>query len=108
MKYLDGSWIEVECPEGALVINTGEMLELWSGGNYTATAHRVINQGSDRYSFPYFMVPNHKAVIKPLIPRRLGFKNSLMPVGELSAEVWRTNWPEEEPSDHKFDLGSVY
>ena len=108
VKNQDGSWIEVECPEGALVINTGEMLELWSGGNYTATAHRVINQGSDRYSFPYFMVPNHKVVIEPLIPRRLGFKNSIMPVGELSAEVWRTNWPEEEPSDHKFDLGSVY
>ena len=107
IKSPDGSWIEINCPEDALVINTGEMLELWSGGHYTATAHRVINRGSDRYSFPYFMVPNHKVVIKPLVPTRVGFQDSVMPVGELSAEVWRTNWPEEEPNNHEFDLGSL-
>ncbi len=107
IKSPDGSWVEINCPEDALVINTGEMLELWSGGYYTATAHRVINRGSDRYTFPYFMVPNHKVVIEPLVPTINGFKNSVMPVGELTAEVWRTNWPEEKPNDHEFDLGSL-
>ena len=107
IKSPDGSWVEINCPEDALVINTGEMLELWSGGHYTATAHRVINRGTDRYTFPYFMVPNHKVVIEPLVPTINGFKNSVMPVGELTAEVWRTNWPEEKPNDHEFDLGSL-
>jgi isopenicillin N synthase-like dioxygenase len=107
IKSQDDSWIEINCPEDALVINTGEMLELWSGGHYTATAHRVINRGSDRYTFPYFMVPNHKVVVEPLVPIRTGFQDSVMPVGELSAEVWRTNWPEEEPNIHGFDLGSL-
>ena len=55
-------------------------------GNYTATAHRVINNGPDRYSFPYFMVPNHAVNIEPLVPALSGFKDSTMPVGELTAK----------------------
>ena len=107
IKSPDGSWVELECPEDALVINTGEMLELWSGGNYTATAHRVINNGPDRYSFPYFMVPNHAVNIEPLVPALSGFKDFVMPVGELTAEVWRTNWANEQPHGQEFDLGSL-
>ena len=107
IKSPDGSWVELECPEDALVINTGEMLELWSGGNYTATAHRVINNGPDRYSFPYLMVPNHAVNIEPLVPALSGFKDSTMPVGELTAEVWRTNWANEQPHGQEFDLGSL-
>ncbi len=98
----DGSWIEVSCDPDALVVNIGEMLELWSGGEFVATPHRVINRsGTDRYSFPYFLVPNHDVVV--LHPN----SSEKMPVGPLSEEVWRTNWPDQAPSEAGFDLGSL-
>jgi isopenicillin N synthase-like dioxygenase len=89
-------------------VNVGEMLEMLSGGHLIATPHRVVNRGSDRYSFPYFMVPDHDVVIEPLVTTRSGFEPRSMPVGELSAEVWRTNWPDEQPMGHGFDLGSLH
>lgn len=103
----DGSWLSVDCPPEALIVNTGEMMEVWSGGRYSATPHRVINQGPDRYSFPYFMVPNHDVVVEPLIPVKPGFSYAPLPVGALSAEVWRTNWPDKTPQTTTFALGSL-
>jgi isopenicillin N synthase-like dioxygenase len=103
----DGSWISVNCPPEALLINTGEMMEVWSGGHYAATPHRVINRGPDRFSFPYFMVPNHDVVVKPLVPVKPSFVATPMPVGVLTAEVWRTNWRNQLPVPHTFALGSL-
>lgn len=105
---LNGDWFVAECPPDAMVVNVGEMLEMLSGGHLIATPHRVVNRGSDRYSFPYFMVPDHDVVIEPLVTTRSGFEPRPMPVGELSAEVWRTNWPDEQPMGHGFDLGSLH
>ncbi len=103
-----GEWIEVEAPIDALVVNIGEMLELWSGGEFVATPHRVLNRSAqERYSFPYFIVPNHAIVVEPLVSCRQGYVHHRMPVGALSAEVWRTNWADERPSGQKFDLGSL-
>ncbi len=107
VRAADGSWIEVEAPSDALVVNIGEMLELWSGGEFPATPHRVINRsGAERYSFPWFLVPNHSVVVEPIRPIA-GVSASPMPVGELSAEVWRTNWPDESPAADRFDLGTL-
>ena len=108
VRAKDGSWLEPDAPADALVVNVGEMLELWSGGEYVATPHRVINRsGRERYSFPYFVVPRHDVVVEPLVPPRPGFRADPMPVGALSAEVWRTNWPDEAPSTAGFDLGTL-
>ncbi len=60
-----------------------------------------------RYSFPFFVVPNHDVVVAPLVPCRPGFEKQPMRVGELSAEVWRTNWPGEAPSAPDHDLGAL-
>lgn len=104
----DGGWIDVDAPPDAVVVNVGEMLELWSGGRFPATPHRVINRsGEERYSFPYFVVPNHAVTVAPLGPRIDGFDTPPMPVGALSAEVWRTNWPDERPSAVGHDLGTL-
>ncbi|MEO0492516.1 MAG: 2OG-Fe(II) oxygenase family protein [Actinomycetota bacterium] len=108
VRSRNGEWITPEAPAAALVVNVGEMLELWSGGEFVATPHRVVNRsGRERYSFPFFVVPNHDVVVEPLLPRRPGFDTTSMPVGSLTAEVWRTNWPDEAPSTAGHDLGTL-
>lgn len=108
VRGLDGDWLEVEAPPDALVVNVGEMLELWSGGRFVATPHRVINRsGQERYSFPFFIVPNHAVTVEPLVSCVDGFDKAPQPVGPLSAEVWRTNWPDEQPSTAGHDLGTL-
>lgn len=111
VRQRDGSWISATSSDtapDAILMNIGEMLELWSGGEYVATPHRVINSsGQQRYSFPWFLVPNHAVTVEPLVPNQPGFGRAPMPVGDLSAEVWRTNWPDEQPSAAGHDLGSL-
>jgi hypothetical protein len=53
------------------------------------------------------MVPNHDVVVEPLIPVKPGFSYAPLPVGALSAEVWRTNWPDKTPQTTTFALGSL-
>ena len=90
------------------MVNVGEMLELWSGGQFVATPHRVVNRsGRERYSFPFFVVPRHDVTVAPVVEPQPGFDKAPMPVGALSAEVWRTNWPDEAPSTAGHDLGTL-
>ena len=39
----DGSWYDVPCDFGNIIINIGDMLQEASGGYYPSTIHRVIN-----------------------------------------------------------------
>lgn len=102
------SWIKAEPPENALIVNIGDLLELWSGGFFVSTPHKVVNtSGAERYSFPYFAVPRFDTVVKPLREPQPGFDRSSVHVGDVSREVWRTNWPDTAPSDSSFDLGTL-
>jgi isopenicillin N synthase-like dioxygenase len=68
----------------------------------------VINRsGAERYSFPYFAVPRFDTVVAPLRDPQPGFERSAVPVGDVSREVWRTNWPDTTPADTGFDLGTL-
>jgi isopenicillin N synthase-like dioxygenase len=104
----DGQWIEVQCPPESLLVNVGDMVEIWSGGRFVSTPHRVVNRtGTRRYSFPYFAVPRHDVVVQPLTTAVSGFQRDPVPVGQVSAEVWRTNWRNERPSSAGYDLGTL-
>lgn len=105
----DGTWITPNCPPGGFVVNIGDMLELWSGGRLVSTPHRVVNKsGKERYSFPYFAVPRHDVVVKPLLPALPGFERPSVHCGHWSAEIWRTNWPDEEASEDTPELGTLH
>jgi isopenicillin N synthase-like dioxygenase len=101
-------WLRVDAPPEALVVNIGDMLELWSGGRFVSTPHKVENDsGAERYSFPYFSVPRYDTVVKPLLRPLPGFARQPVPVGEVSREVWRTNWPDTQPQNNAYDLGTL-
>ena len=104
----ENEWCEVDAPDDALVVNIGDMLELWSGGYFVSTPHKVVNRsGSERYSFPYFAVPRFDTVIDSLIESRPGFERQGIHVGDISREVWRTNWPDTMPRKPNHDLGTL-
>jgi len=101
-------WIEVDAPDDALVVNIGDLLELWSGGYFVSTPHKVTNKsGAERYSFPYFIVPRFNTVVEPLREPLAGFDRGGINVGDVSREVWRTNWPDAAPQDPSLDLGTL-
>ncbi|ADT89556.1 isopenicillin N synthase family oxygenase [Vibrio sp. Vb2880] len=64
----DGSWIDVPCDFGNLIINIGDMLQEASGGYFPSTTHRVINpsgerQTQSRISLPLFLHPKPEVVL---------------------------------------------
>ena len=90
-------------------MNIGDLLELWSGGYFVSTPHKVVNiSGKDRYSFPYFLVPRYDTVVEPVMKPVDGFNRAPVHVGDVSREVWRTNWPDAEQKDGRYDLGTLH
>lgn len=62
----DGEWIDLPCSSELIVVNTGEMLELATAGEFPATHHRVVvkdprDAEADRWSFPLFVHPAESA-----------------------------------------------
>lgn len=56
----DGRWLPIAPPEGALVINIGDMLERQTNHVLPSTVHRVVNPSPDRaararFSTPFFL-----------------------------------------------------
>lgn len=63
----DGEWIDVEPKQGALVVNTGDMMQVWSNDHYRAALHRVSSRTDRaRYSLPYFFNPSYNTEYGPL------------------------------------------
>jgi isopenicillin N synthase-like dioxygenase len=64
----EGEWIDVPPRAGAVVVNSGDLLERWSNGKYKSTRHRVIaNTGlRDRLSIAVFLDPDSDALVETL------------------------------------------
>lgn len=59
-KHRSGQWLDINPPEGVLVVNVGDMLQRLTGGILPSTTHRVLNPSPERaavprYSTPFFM-----------------------------------------------------
>ncbi|MFQ6615595.1 MAG: isopenicillin N synthase family dioxygenase [Fidelibacterota bacterium] len=60
VQDVEGNWHDVSCDYGTVAVNTGDMLQMCSGGFYPSTTHRVVNPPSgganrSRYSMPMFL-----------------------------------------------------
>ncbi|MES1951658.1 2OG-Fe(II) oxygenase [Salinisphaera sp. S4-8] len=61
-----GEWIDVPYRADALVVNIGDMLEIWTNGAFVATSHRVRKVAEERYSFPLFFAADYHTRVAPL------------------------------------------
>ena len=60
-------WIDVPPLRGAIVVNLGDAMQVWTNDQYKAAVHRVVPMTrSNRYSIPYFSNPPRDAVLEPL------------------------------------------
>lgn len=63
----DGSWIDVPPVPGSLVVNIGDMLEIWTSGAFEAKPHRVkVSPNKHRLSVAMFYEPGFDCVVSPI------------------------------------------
>ena len=80
-----GEWKAVEVPEGALVINVGDMLERQTNGRLRSTTHRVVNPRGEaakraRYSMPFFLHFRPDYMIEPIGEPGEGQSEAMAPI----------------------------
>lgn len=61
-----GQWIDAPPLPGALIVNIGDMMEIWTNGEFVATSHRVRPVQEERYSFPLFFAVDYYTQVAPL------------------------------------------
>jgi isopenicillin N synthase-like dioxygenase len=65
VRMPSGRWRLVDIVPGTLVVNTGNVIVVWTNEEYLSTKHRVINTTSvDRYSIPVFFGPSEDALVE--------------------------------------------
>jgi len=63
----DGTWHLVEPRRDALVVNIGDIVQVWSNDRYTAALHRgLVSADAERYSAPFFFNPRYSTEYAPL------------------------------------------
>jgi len=70
--YRDG-WRDIAPLPGALTVNIGDMVQVWSNDRFRAPLHRVrASVDRDRYSIAYFLNPARGCVVEPLFASTTG------------------------------------
>ncbi|PKA46958.1 1-aminocyclopropane-1-carboxylate oxidase [Apostasia shenzhenica] len=65
----DGRWLDVQPLAGAIVVNTGDQIEVVSNGRYKSAWHRVLaSRDGNRRSVASFYNPALEATIQPATP----------------------------------------
>jgi isopenicillin N synthase-like dioxygenase len=66
LSKADG-WIDVPPEPGTIVVNLGDVMQVWTNDRYRAAVHRVVPMTRRaRYSIPYFYNPVIDSVISPI------------------------------------------
>ena len=80
--YVRDQWCPVPPIEGALIVNIGDVVQVWSNDRYKAPLHRVqVTESEERMSIPFFFNPKHSCDYAPLT-----YKNAEAP--KYSAINW--------------------
>ncbi len=60
-------WMDVQPEEGTIVVNIGDVMQVWTNDQCKSGIHRVVPIESEqgRYSTPFFYQPRYDAVIEP-------------------------------------------
>ena len=67
VKTVFGNWIRVPPICGSRAFNIGLYMARWTNDRFRSTMHRVVNRtGAERYSIPYFAIPDFDAVFECL------------------------------------------
>jgi len=65
-----GEWRDVHARPGNVLINTGDMLSVWTNGRWKPSPHRVVvprgAQGRERFSIAFFCQPDSGVRMRPL------------------------------------------
>ena len=66
VKAKDGSWVDVPPINGTLIVNVGDVAEIWTNGFCRSVMHRVAKPTTrDRYSVATFVDPCLECIIVP-------------------------------------------
>ncbi|XP_058766514.1 flavonol synthase/flavanone 3-hydroxylase-like [Vicia villosa] len=61
-----GGWVNIKPVPGALVVNLGDVFQVWSNDKYDSAVHRaVVSSEKERYSYPFFFFPGHHVMVQP-------------------------------------------
>jgi len=93
-----GRWHDISVERGSLVINLGDVMQVWSNDRYRAPLHRVLASRSRvRLSAPFFLNPGFETDYAPLVP-----------LGEGEAPRYRSiNWGEFRAARAAGDYANV-
>ena len=63
----DGQWYDITAKRGSILVNIGDVVQVWSNDRYQAPVHRVLaSKDAVRYSAPFFLNPSFDATYAPL------------------------------------------
>lgn len=86
-----GQWIDAPPVPGTLTVNIGDLMELWTNGEFVATSHRVRRVQQERYSFPLFFMVDYATKVAPLPRfRNRGERQGLIAGEHLFAQTTQT------------------
>jgi isopenicillin N synthase-like dioxygenase len=56
-------WEKLTAKKNEIIVNFGDMLEIWSNKKIKAKPHRVLGSNKERFSIPFFFNPQYDTVI---------------------------------------------
>ncbi|KAG4067417.1 hypothetical protein HA402_009654 [Bradysia odoriphaga] len=74
VKTSEGEWIPAVPVKNAILLNSGQLMEYWTGGRFHAAPHRVriITEGKEakdpRQSVVFFINPDNDTEVFPVVP----------------------------------------
>jgi isopenicillin N synthase-like dioxygenase len=99
-RTADGNWLDVEPHADTIVVNLGDVMQVWTNDRYRAAVHRVVPMTTtDRMSIPHFVNPALDAIVAP-IPELAGASPRYSPF------TWRSHM-QARADDNYTDLGAA-